>query len=58
MVIHEITVNQTLKRTAKKVFQQFIRKNVDIKKKKKKNPHCHEHKLRFSAWDKLSQKKK
>lgn len=38
MVIHEITVNQTLKRTAKKVFQQFIRKNVDIKKKKKKIP--------------------
>jgi len=55
MVIHEITVNQTLKRTAKKVFQQFIRKNVDIKKKKS---HCHEHKLRFSAWDKLNQKKK
>lgn len=25
-------------------LQQFIRKNVDIKKK---NPHCSEHKLRF-----------
>lgn len=36
------------------VFQQFIRKNVDIKK----NPPCHEHKLRFSALGQLNQKKK
>ena len=39
---------------SQEVFQQFIRKNVDIKK----NPHCHEHKLRFSAQVHAESKKK
>ena len=40
---------------SQEVFQQFIRKNVDIKKK---IPHCHEHILRFSAQVQAESKKK
>ena len=54
MAIHEITVNQTLERIAKKSSNSLLERMQTLKKKL----HCHEHKLRFSAEIQAESKKK